>query len=369
MVASQKRSAMLTAVLVVAAACSVTGTSSSAPSASLVSAATARPTPVLAAAPTATAKPSPSPIAVLPGEPWILYKWNQEGRSTRGLFLARPNGSDAHEIVTDVPGEHTAASWSPDGSRIAFVVRDSETPDGSIWTASADGSEAKRLFTGGKDCVAVFHPSWSSDGSKLALVCYRDGSRSSIATLDMASMTLRIIATVDQPEFLDNPPRWSPDGASIAFPILHWDPTGDHLDGSLVAVVPAEGGRVDRLTTFDTNMSSPDWRPDGRELVMNSYDLGNIQDTDQPSNLYAIKPDGTGLRQLTHRSVDGTMRITGPRWAPDGTRIYVSIANSVPPSTTVDCVQPAFMDGGRGEPVLLWSSGKCAAGAELRPTP
>jgi Tol biopolymer transport system component len=136
-----------------------------------------------------------------------------------------------------------------------------------------------------------------------------------------------------------------------------------------VAVVPAEGGRVDRLTTFDTFMSSPDWRPDGRELVMNSYDLGNIQSTDHPSNLYVIKPDGTGLWQLTHGSVDGTMRITLPRWAPDGTGIYVSIANSVPPSTTVDCVQPAFVDGGRGEPVLLWSSGKCAAGAELRPTP
>jgi len=102
---------------------------------------------------------------------------------------------------------------------------------------------------------------------------------------------------------------------------------------------------------------------------MNSYDLGNIQATDQPSNVYAVKLDGTGVRQLTHSSVDGTMRITVPHWAPDGTRIYVSIANSIPPSTTVDCVRPASMDAGGGEPVLLWTSGRCAAGVELRPTP
>jgi len=246
---------------------------------------------------------------------------------------------------------------------------DAATPYGSIWTANADGSAAKLLFDGGRDCVGVFHPSWSPDGTKLAMVCYPNDVTASIAILDIASKALTTLVTVTLPEFLDNTPRWSPDGASIAFPILHWAPAGDRLDGSLVAVVPAAGGRVDRLTTFDTFMSSPDWRADGEELVMNSYDLGNIQATDQPSNVYAVKLDGTGVRQLTHSSVDGTMRITVPHWAPDGTRIYVSIANSIPPSTTVDCVRPASMDAGGGEPVLLWTSGRCAAGVELRPTP
>lgn len=323
------------------------------------------PTTETSAAPT----PAATPMAVLPGEPWLVYHWFQEGKSTKDLFLSRPDGSDAHAIVTDVPGEHTAATWSPDGNTIAFNMRDTETPDGSIWTANADGSDAKRLFDGGEECVAVFHPSWSPDGKKLAMVCYPDNNTASVAILDIASMALTTLVTVTLPEFLDNAPRWSPDGASIAFPILHWDPTNDHLDGSLVAVVPAAGGQVQRLTPFDTFMSSPDWRPDGSELVMNSYDLGNIQTTDHPSNVYAIKLDGTGLRQLTHSSVDGTMRITSPHWARDGTRIYVSVANSIPPSMTVDCVQPAFVDAGGGEPELLWTSGQCAGAVELRPTP
>jgi Tol biopolymer transport system component len=316
----------------------------------------------------ASTTPAPSQPPVLPGEPWLLYQWFQEGKDTKDLFLARPDGSDAHAIVTDVPGEHKGGTWSPDGSRIAFTMFDAATPDGSIWTANADGSGAKLLFDGGDGCVAVAWPSWSPDGTKLVMVCWPDYTvHSSVAVLDIATLALTTIATASQPEFLDNPPRWSPDGASIAFPILRWDPTGDHLDGSLVAIVPAAGGQVDRITAFDTFMSSPDWRPDGSELAMNSYDLGNIQTTDRPSNLYAIRPDGTGLRQLTFSSVDGSMRITVPHWAADGTRIVVSVADSVPPSMTVDCVRPGFVDAAGGEPVV-WP-GKCGADAELRPTP
>ncbi len=370
--ASHKRASVLAAVSLLAVACSSAGTNPPAPSASVAAGATAPPASTTTKSPTATPPPRPTPMAIGDGEPWILFEWYRDGKDTKDLFLVRPDGSDAHAIVTDVPGEHKAASWSPDGTRIAFVVRDAETPDGSIWTANADGSGAKRLFDGGDACEwGVWHPSWSPDGLKLVMVCYPDSADrlSSIAVLDLASMALTTLATVKWPEGLDNPPRWSPDGASIAFPILHWDPTDDHLDGSLVAIVPAAGGKARRLTRFETFMSSPDWRPDGRELVMNSYDLGNIQDTDQPSNLYVIKPDGTGLRQLTHGSVNGEMRIAHPRWTPDGTGIYVSVATTAGPgSTRVNRVDPGFVDAAGGEPVLV-SPYLSGAHPELRPTP
>lgn len=314
----------------------------------------------------ATASPGPATFAVRPGESWVAYDSYQEGKDTRDLFLARPDGSDAHPIATDVPGDHREPAWSPDGSRIAFQNQVSATTNWEIWAASADGSAAKVLFDGAGACPGgVNHPSWSPNGSKLAITCYPSDHKASLVTLDLASMTLTSIVTVTWPEFLDNNARWSPDGKSIVFDILHWDPTDDHLDGSLIAVVPAAGGPVKRLTKFDAFMAHPDWRPDGNEIVMNSYDLGNIHTIDHPSNLYLMKPDGTGLRQLTHSSTDGRLRIGEPRWTPDGKRVAVAVGTSTPPNTTIDNARIAFVDASGGEPVFLQVSG--GAHPDVRP--
>ena len=297
-------------------------------------------------------------MAVLDGEPWIVYNWFLDGKQSKDLFLARPDGSDAHPILTDLPGEHVAPTWSPDGSRIAFVNRDAATPSGSIWTASADGSNPALLTDGEGQCPdGIFHPDWSPDGTKLAVICYPDpaGKQGSVATFDLATKTVTRLYTVSWPEHLDAAPSWSPDGSMLAFGILHWDPTDQFIDGSLVAVVPTSGGDARRLTDLDTNMTSPDWSPDGSQLVMHSNELGNMHTTDQPSNLYLIKPDGTGQRQITTASVDGSLRIAEPKWTPDGTRILVALATGPAGSgpVTVNDVQVAYVDAGGGDPQLL----------------
>jgi hypothetical protein len=45
----------------------------------------------------------------------------------------------------------------------------------------------------------------------------------------------------------------------------------------------------------------------------------------QASNIYTIKPDGTGLRQVLTASTDGYMRLGQPFWSADGSRIWVSV--------------------------------------------
>lgn len=323
-------------------------------------------------APTPSLAASPSPIAVLDGEPWVLSGWYLPGKDTKDLFLTRPDGTDQHAILTDLPGERVAPAWAPDGTRFAFVTRDTATPLGSIWTANADGSGAAMLTDGGGACPdGIFHPSWSPDGSKLAVICYPDpaGKAGSVATFDLATGVVKRLITVTWPEHLDNPPSWSPDGTSLAFAVLHWDPTDQFIDGSLVAVVPVAGGPVDRLTTFDANMSGPAWSPDGSELAMYSFDLGNMHTTDQASNVFAIRPDGTGQRQITKSAVDGHMRITTPRWTPDGTQLLVTIGVAPPssgPLATVNDLQLGVVDPAGGEPVL-WPP--TIHGGVLRPTP
>ncbi len=357
---SQRLAILLAVVLLASAACA-TGTVSSGTSASPAAASTSTP---LAATPVFT------PVAVLAGEPWIVYGWPRvTGDGRWAIFLMRPDGSGAHEIAADVPGEHKGPAWSSDGSKLAFVVQDTDHPEGSIWTANADGSGAALLSAGGTECpVGLFHPAWSADGTKLAVVCYPGGDdRESIAVLDVATKSLRRLADFTHPESLDTAPTWSPDGTSIAFAIQHWDPTGTFLDWTVVATVPAMGGDVHQLTDPAAFMTHPDWRPDGTALVMNSYDLGNIASTPNASNLYTIKLDGSGLRQITHSSVDGLMRIGTPNWDPDGSRIAVSVLTATGATFTFADVKLAFVDAAGGEPVLISTlSGK---NPDLRPTP
>lgn len=307
--------------------------------------------------------PSSTTPVIQPGEPWLVYHWYKD------ISLVRPDGSGAHSITADLPGEHTFPSWSPDGTRIAFVTRDDETPNGSVWIVDADGTGAVRASDGGGACPdGLFHPAWFPDGSRLAVVCYPNDKEAQVAVLELGTKKLSTVSTVTWPEFLDNAPTVSPDGKLVAFDVLKWDKTDTFLEGSLVAVAPVAGGPAQRLTEFKTFMAHPDWSPDGQDLVMNSFDLGNIQTTTQPSNVYVIRPDGTKLRQITESSVDGSMRIAQPRWSPDGKQIVVSIATATPAGTDgfrVNNVRLGLVDATGGEPSVVPVDG---AAADLRPS-
>lgn len=339
-----------------------------APSAGLPVSASEGPTSIEALPPTPA---SPASAEVLPGEAWILSAWYLPGRNTKNLFLVRPDGTDSHVIFADLPGEHTAAAWSPDGSQFAFTDRDAATPDGSIWTANADGSGARLLTDGGGECPdGTFHPSWSPDGSRLSVICYPDpgGQEGSVATFDLTTRQVTRLYTVKLPEHLDGPAKWSPDGASLAFTIYHWDPTGQFVDGSLVAVIPAAGGTVRRLTKFAEDMTEGSWSPDGSEIAIAKNDVGMRHSSDHASNVYAIAPDGTGLRQITRSSVDGYMRIFAPEWLPDG-RMLVKVGvapHKAGVEPTVNDLQLGFVNPSGGEPALLPPT---IHGGTLRPTP
>ena len=73
-------------------------------------------------------------------EPWIAYQWEPE--HGQGLYLMRPDGSDAHEIATELPADAFHPDWSPDGKRIAL---DPEPMKHEIWVVDADGTNAAAI--------------------------------------------------------------------------------------------------------------------------------------------------------------------------------------------------------------------------------
>jgi Tol biopolymer transport system component len=91
-------------------------------------------------------------------------------------------------------------------------------------------------------------------------------------------------------------------------------------DSSQVYVADADGAHARRLPPCRTPKCAghwePAWSPDGTRLAVPT-DIGAPPGQ---SELYTVRPDGTGLRRLTAFGSNGP-RATQPRWTPDGTAI------------------------------------------------
>jgi Tol biopolymer transport system component len=288
-------------------------------------------------APSAATIASPSPTAsaaptILAGEPWIAYQWVPE--HGQGLYLMRPDGSDAHEIAIELAGDAAHPDWSPDGKRLAL---DLGTDGGSeIWVVDADGTNAVAIVRRSTDCAIscgeVAEPAWSPDGSKIAFVRFQLGASGLEAAVievqDVAGGDRRVLFKAPSKTALDDP-RWSSDGRSIVFTMTRYPETQINpgtATGSAIAVISVaeEGAKPIVLTDWSMYANYPDWRPGSGDIVFSTYGLGEFQATDEPSNLYTIKPDGAGLTALTSFG-RAEQRATQPTWTPDGSRIIFTL--------------------------------------------
>ena len=325
--------AMFVSLAVLVSACGGTQPNVQPTSASPAPTATAAPAAPLAATPSpkqpASATPSaPAAIAIVPGESWIVYEGPIDDAA--GIRLVRPDGSDDHWAMPDVPrgpGDwQLHPDWSPDGQRIAFSVDSNANGTRDLWIADADGTDATRIVDCADPCLVADDPSWSPDGNMIAYKTWAavDGLNPPVQLMlyDVASGRVRQLAVTEGVDYFDWP-RWSPDGKRIVVELLQYRDrkvTTEVTIGCTIAIVDvsADGSVARRIPDLPAWATYPDWSPDGKRIVFSTRPWDGLPDG--PSNLYTVRPDGTDLQQITHFKA-GETRAVQPSWSPDGSVI------------------------------------------------
>ena len=96
----------------------------------------------------------------------------------------------------------------------------------------------------------------------------------------------------------------------------------------------------------------PNWSPDGTHIMFTSNADG--ADDNLPANIYSIRPNGKGLRRLTHATAG--QRYLSSAFAPDGHWITFALQPSPTANAQVFVMRPNGTDRRAVTDPSMWSS-------------
>lgn len=183
------------------------------------------------------------------------------GANTRyALMVADADGYNPQTVVrSNLP--LLSPSWSPDGSKLAYVSFEHNN-NSSVYI--------QNLGTGARERVSSFRginsaPAFSPDGRRLALTLSRSGNPE-IYVMDLGSKALTQVTN----QFgIDTEPTWSADGSTLYF-------TSDRGGRPQIYQVSAGGGSASRVSFQGSYNASPSVSFDDKKIAVaqgsgNSY--------------------------------------------------------------------------------------------------
>jgi Tol biopolymer transport system component len=199
-----------------------------------------------------------------------------------------------------------SASWSPDGSKLAFDrYRGGPGPPEveKVVVANADGSRVREIADGNQ-------PVWSPAGDEIAFDSRASGNVSRIFVIHPDGSGKRLLTPLRLVAF---GPSWSPNGRQLAF-------YGGRDSLARAVYVVGENGRGEhwlapvRRPDIITTLSPPAWSPHGNLI---GYAGGN----DRYTKLYLASADGRKTRTLLARPSVSLGEISVIAWSRDGRTI------------------------------------------------
>ena len=184
-------------------------------------------------------------------------------------------------------------SWSPDGSRLAYVSFDQKKPIVVVQNLAQGTTRVIANFRGNNSA-----PAWTPDGNELAVALSKDGLTQIYSISADGGEARRLSDSAG----IDTQPQYSPDGQWIVF-------TSDRGGTPQVYRMPARGGEAHRLTFEGQYNVGPRYSPDGKSIAFVQRDGNRYR--------IALLELSTGqLQVLTEGALDDS-----PTFAPNGKMI------------------------------------------------
>lgn len=183
----------------------------------------------------------------------IAYVTVQRKQGTQPSYKLQVADTDGYNSQTVLNSRQPimSPSWSPDGSKLAYVSFEKRKPEIYIQNLYNQQREKVSAFKGINGA-----PVWSPDGKKLALTLSKKGNPD-IYILDLATKKL---TQLTKHWGIDTEPSWMPDGSELVF-------TSSRTGKPQIYRIAASGGSAKRLTFAGKYNASPEVTDDGRTLV------------------------------------------------------------------------------------------------------